>query len=361
MRPKFDRPTPFRTELTSRIQAYFDRTGLCPRDLPRMYVKAAIIALWFGASYVFLVFGASTWWQAASAIVSLAMAAAAVGFNVQHDAAHGAFSESARVNRWLARTLDLLGGSSYVWRWKHNVLHHTYPNITGADDDVAVGPLARLTPDQPWYAFHRVQHIYMWLLYALIPFKWQLVDDFRTMARSRIGPHPIPRPDRWELGIFVLGKLAFVVWVFGVPLSLHPWPLVLFGYLATAMTLGLILGVTFQLAHCVDAVAFPALAGPHAQLSSDWAAHQVATTADFACHRRWLTWFIGGLNFQIEHHLFPRICHLHYPALAPLIEATCREFRVPYHVHRRLRHALASHYRWLRWLGTGAGRSRSSI
>jgi len=254
----------------------------------------------------------------------------------------------------MAFGLDLLGGSSYLWHWKHNVYHHGYPNVVGVDEDLDVGPLARLAPTQPRRFAHRFQHVYMWILYGCIPFKWQLVDDFREMVRGRIGSHTVPRPRGKELLLFVGGKAAFGTLWFGLPALVHPLWVVGTFYAGTAFVLGLVLGVVFQTAHCVEGATFAAPTGHTDRLDREWAAHQVESTSDFARDNRLVTWYLGALNFQIEHHLFPKISHLHYPALAPIVQAVCRQYGVHYRALPTFWAAVAAHYRWLQRLGQSA-------
>src|SRR5574341_242633 len=351
MQITFERATAFHQEVKARVAEYFARTGARPRDLPRMYLKTAAILAWFAVSYYLLVFAAATWWQAAGAGLSLGLAVAAVGFNIQHDGAHGGYTDSKLVGRMMAFALDIMGGSSYFWRWKHNVLHHTYPNITGADDDIDVGPLARLAPQQPRFGFHRFQHLYMWPLYGFVTSKWQIVDDFKEFIRGKVGTRRVPRPKGLELILFAAGKLVFFSLAFAIPLLVHPWWTVLLGYAAISFVTGVLLGVVFQMAHCVAEADFPAPAPDTLRMAAEWAVHQVHTTVDFARKSRLLTVYLGGLNYQIEHHLFPHICHLHYPKIAPIVEEVCRRFGVRYQAHPHLWAALASHYRWLRVMG----------
>lgn len=347
---RYNAKSAFHRALHARVAEYFAATGLKRRGLIGMYVKAATVLAWLGASYALLVFVATTWWHVVLLGVSLAFALAGVGFNVPHDAGHGGFSGSRLLNGLAKRSFDLIGGSSYLWYWRHNILHHNYTNIAGADDDISVGPLGRLSPAQPRHAAHRYQHVYMWVLYGFVAFKWQLVDDFVEMVRGRIASHPIPRPAARDLTVFALGKLVFLALVFVLPAFLHPFSTVVLVYAAIGLATGVIIGVVFQLAHCLEEADFPTVPGAN-RLETDWATHQVQTTVDFARTNRLLTWYVGGLNFQIEHHLFPSICHLHYPALAPIVERTCREFGVRYTAHETIGAALRSHTRWLKRLG----------
>lgn len=348
---KFAPDAGFQRVLRERVDQYFESTGLRPRDCPRMYLKTATILIWLGASYALLLMNANVWWLAAPLSVSLGLAMAACGFGVQHDGGHSAYSSRSWLNRLTACTLDLLGGSSYVWAQKHNVIHHSYSNVTGHDDDIDLGFFARVSPHQKRLRFHRLQHVYLWALYGLLPIKWQLYDDFRDVIRGRIGDRPIARPRGWDLATLIAGKLLFVSLAFVIPMTMHSVAVVLLCYLLTSFVQGVTLSVVFQLAHCVEDAEFPMPAPESGRIESAWAVHQVQTTVDFGRENRWLTWFVGGLNFQIEHHLFPRICHVHYPALSRIVEETCRESGVSYRAHPTFRAGVASHFRWLRRMG----------
>ena len=351
MRVRFASSEGFYRQLKERVDAYFRRTGFSRHDNPRMYAKAAILLTWLVTTYVLLMFVASTWWQAVPLAILLGFAVAGIGFNLGHDGAHGSISGSSFVNGVLARTFDLMGASSYIWHFKHNVLHHSYPNIIGADEDIDAGPMARLSPHQPHYWIHRFQFIYLWILYGFLLIKWQFYDDYRCVACARIAAQPIPRPKGWQLVSFVLGKGAFLTWTLALPLMLHSvWDVVLL-YLLTSFTIGLTLSVVFQLAHATESAAFPEVTAERPRCEQEWAVHQVLTTVDFARSNRLLNWYLGGLNFQVEHHLFPHIAHIHYPALARIVEAVCAEYDLRYVAHPTFAQALAAHHRWLLRMG----------
>jgi linoleoyl-CoA desaturase len=316
-----------------------------------MYLKTAIILFWFVASYVLLVFFAHSWWQALPLAVLFAGAAAAVTFNIQHDGGHQAYSKYAWINKLAAMTMDMIGASSYLWRLKHGIFHHTFCNVVGHDTDIDVGMLARFSPHQPRLRVHRWQHLYMWALYGLMAIRWHLVGDFQDVIRGKIGTHSIPRPRGWDLVIFVTGKMVSLGLVLVLPSFWHPvWVVVLF-YLLVAGIMGVVQAIVFQLAHCVEEADFPAPQEDGLRMKHAWADHQVETTVDFARKSRIVSWLLGGLNFQIEHHLFPRICHIHYPALSAIVEETCREFGLRYIAHETLVRGVISHFRWLRRMG----------
>jgi linoleoyl-CoA desaturase len=348
---KFPGDSGFHVELKRRVSEYFQTTGRSPRDSVRMYLKSAAIFLWFGLSYALLVFAATTWWEGLILSCSLALAMAGIGFSIQHDANHGAYSKYSAVNRIMGLALDMMGASSYIWHWKHNILHHTYTNLNGADDDINLVPFARFSPAQPRYRVHRFQQFYIWALYGFLYPKWHLVDDFSNLTSARIAQNRIPRPRGWSLVEMLGGKLVFGAWAFLIPMLFHRWWVVLIFYAATSFLLGMILAIVFQLAHCVQEADFPHVPEGTRDVPSAWAVHQVQSTVNFARRNRILTWYLGGLNFQIEHHLFPKICHVHYPRISAIVQAACDEFGVRYVSHDRLFSAVSSHWRWLRRMG----------
>jgi linoleoyl-CoA desaturase len=357
----FGRDNSFQIELRRRVDDYFRSTGRRQRDCPQMYLKTAIILSVFLGLYLSLVVFVSTWWLALPLAVLLGLSMSSIGFNIEHDGGHRSYSNHGWVNRIMAMTLDLIGASSYVWHWKHVVVHHTYVNITGHDADIDVGFLGRLTPHQQRFAFHRWQQFYLWPLYGLNIIKWHLFDDFRDVILGRIGENRMPRPRRWELLSFIGAKILFLTMAFGVPLLLHRAWVVLLFYAVTVSVAGVVVSVVFQLAHCVEEAEFPLPLKNSGSLENSWAIHQVETTVDFARRSKVESWLLGGLNFQIEHHLFPRICHVNYPAISELVEQTCQEFGIKYRAHLSFRAGLASHFRWLRRMGKSKAWAESTI
>jgi len=347
---KFDGDNSFQSELKHRVAEHLLATGRRERDCPEMFRKTAIIFVTFAVSYFALVFVATAWWQAVPLAILLGLSVVAIGFNVMHDASHQAYSDRPWLNRLMAMSLDLVGGSSHFWRWKHVVFHHTYVNVIGYDTDINLAGLGRLTPHHPRARFHRWQHWYAWLLYGVMAIKWQLFDDFRLAVNGRMGDHRVVRPQGWQLAIFFGGKAMFFLLAFVVPLTRHPFWIVAATYALTAAVIGLSLGVVFQLAHCVEEADFPLDHTP-GRIDRSWAAHQAETSVDFARGSATASWLFGGLNFQIEHHLFARMCHVNYPAIAAVVEKTCAEFGVRYSHTPTVWGAVRSHYRWLRRMG----------
>ncbi len=354
-KPKFPKDeVGFYAELRRRVDAYF-ANGPREQDRWQMYLKTAFILLWLAGSYTLLVFFANAWWQAVPLALALAGAMAAVGFNIAHDGSHHACSSNRWVNRLAAISLDLIGASSYLWKWKHVVLHHTYPNVEGQDTDLDAGAVARLSPQQKWHWQHQWQHLYLWPAYGLTAARWHLYGDFKEVVRGAIGPHKIPRPKGWDLVVFLVGKFTSISLLIGLPMFWHPWWMVLSTYFLVACCVGVFLTVVFQLAHCVGDADHPVPeAGAEAgttRMADAWAVHQILTTVDFARQSKVLSWLLGGLNFQVEHHLFPKVGHAHYPALANIVEDVCQQFGVRYLAYETFWNGIAAHYRWLMRMG----------
>lgn len=348
---KFNGDNAFHRELRRRVDAEFKRMGCSQRGNAAMYLKTGIILGLFALAYVALVFFATRGWQALLLSIVLGATTAEIGFNIMHDGGHQGYSKHRWVNRLMAMTLDMVGGSSYIWQWQHGHFHHTWANVAGYDSDIDLGVLARLSPRQPRRPWHRWQHLYLWPLYGVTAIRWHLYGDFRDIITGTIGTRPFKRPRGWDLAAFVLGKLTFFTLAFGLPLAFHSIGTVVLFYTITAAVAGVLLALVFQMAHLQGDATFPVPNEGSLQIDKPWAIHQVETTVDFARGNRVLGWLIGGMNFQVEHHLFPRVCHVHYPAVSRVVERTCREFGITYHERPTFAAALASHYRWLRHLG----------
>ncbi len=280
---------------------------------------------------------------------------AGIGFCIAHDALHGAYSSNRYVNAALGLTFDLMGANGYLWKITHNVVHHTYTNIQGVDEDLEVSPLLRLSPYSTYRPFHRFQHIYAFVAYSLSTLNWVFVKDFKILLQQNLGPYRQIAHPRDQIALLIGMKLLYYAYMIVIPLLVLDitWWQFLIGFLTIHLTAGTILGVVFQLAHVVE--------GPdhftyseNQEMEDAWLVHEMKTTANFGRNNRWLCWYVGGLNFQIEHHLFPKVCSIHYPAISTIVERVATQHGVPYHHHPTLSGAIASHYRMLKWLGTPA-------
>ena len=346
----FAHPTEFITTLRDRVDKHF--AGRCRRNDPRLRRKAIIIAVWFVASYALLL---TVQWRAAQVLlcISYALAAGALGFNIFHDATHGSFSAKGGVNLLLSRlSCTALGASRYFWRYKHNVLHHRFTNIFEWDDDLETRGSLRLSPKQPWEPRFKNQHRWFYFLYSLATIEWLFVKDFVQYFTLEINPYQgVPRMSRKEKVEFWASKAIYLAIFVALPLALFPISRVVIGLLLFHVTLSLMLTFVFNLAHANGKVDFPAPSGTPATIGEEWAAHQMKTTVNFATDNRILNWLAGGLNFQIEHHLFPDINHTHYSDISGIVRHAAREFGLPYNCYDSYFGTVKSHYRTLRDLG----------
>ena len=320
--------------------------------------KALVIGAMAVAAYWGLVIADRGVLLRVTCAAALIVAMVATATSVMHDSNHGALTSSARLNRVLGYSADLLGASSWLWRFKHNHLHHGNTNVVGVDSDISQAPFARLAPGQPWRPWHRYQHLYLWFVYGFLAIKWLIYGDFANLIRRRVGEQPLPRPPRRrDLAQMLAGKLAHLTWALMIPLLLHPWWVVVGCYLICSWVVGLTLAVIFQLAHCVDSIEFAAPDAP--RRGDDFELHQLRTTVDVACRVPPLRWIMGGLDHQIEHHLAPRLPHTIYPLVARHLRQLCAQRHITYHLQPSLSAAVRAHARWLKFLGQQPAGERS--
>jgi linoleoyl-CoA desaturase len=341
----------FQQELKRRVTEYFETNRISPHANWRMVLKTIVILLWLAASYVLLVFFSSSLILAIITAVAVAQGFVLVGFNIMHDGAHGSYSKSKKVNWLMGFTLDLIGGSHMFWRHKHNILHHTYTNVNELDDDIHVGSLMRFSPAQKRRPWHRFQHWYAFPLYGFMTLLWVSYGDFRKFFTGRIGDYELPTPSPGATFLFFLTKFFYFSYMLILPMLFHPVAYVIGFFLLVHFVLGITMATVFQLAHVVGENTFPTPHPESGEIDNEWAIHEVETTANFARKNKLAAWYFGGLNFQIEHHLFPRVCHIHYPAISKIVERTCHEFGIKYVSYPTIRAAVAAHWRFLKKLG----------
>lgn len=339
----------FHAELKSRINHYFESTGKAPTGDYRLYLKAFLLTAAYMALYVHLVFFTPVFWLALAECIVLGGLTAAIGFNVMHDGAHGSFSKHGWLNKAAGLSLNVLGANLFMWMTKHNVIHHAYTNVDGIDDDIEARPFLRLCSTQKFRKMHKYQHRYVWFAYSLLYIYWIFFTDYRKYFTGKIGSVPIKKMNLNEHVSFWLFKFLHLILFVAIPI----WSVGFFSWLVGFATLtlfaGVVLSIVFQLAHTIEETSFPEPVS--GKLNDEWAVHQLKTTANFATRNKLISWWVGGLNFQIEHHLFPKISHVHYPEISKIIRNACHEFGIPYIEHPKMRYALASHVNHLKNMG----------
>jgi linoleoyl-CoA desaturase len=344
--------------VTERVNAYFKNNHISPYANTSMWIKTAFMVLLYFVPYFFIITGiASNIWAFFGCWFLMAWGMSGIGTSVMHDANHGTYSANKKVNNFISHILEIIGGYAVTWRIQHNVLHHTYTNIAGLDEDIEGIKYLRLSPRQPWYPVHRYQHVYAWFLYMMMTLFWMTLKDYLAVFRYK--QHDLLTKQKVSLGqaIFRISLFKFFYYSYIIVLPIlfsgMPWYLLVSGFLFMHLTSGLFLSSVFQPSHIMEASSFslPVQTDGKRQMEDSWAIHEVANTTDFAPNSRLLSWFIGGLNFQIEHHLFTDICHVHYKKIAPIVRETAAEFRIPYHVQPSFIKALKEHAKMLKILG----------
>ncbi len=342
----------FYQSVKNAVDEYFTHNKLKKTGNWRLYSKTIILTLVAAGIYLALMFNLVNGWVALGMSMLMGFILASIGFCVMHDANHGSYSTKSRLNDFLGLSLNAMGGSSFFWKQKHNIIHHTYTNVDGVDDDIAKSPIIRQCESQKWVPAHKVQYLYLVPVYSLSVIFWVFIMDFAKYFSHKIYTTPAWKMNARNHIIFWATKVLYVFFYIVLPIMVWgflPW---LIGYMSLNAVMGLTLSLVFQLAHVVENTEFeyvPLDTTKH--IETAWAEHQVKTTSNFAMNNPVISWFVGGLNFQIEHHLFPRVSHVHYPAISKIVIQKCKEFNLPYNKYDTLFEALASHFRMMKYLG----------
>lgn len=345
----------FRNAVVQRVNAYLKANGLRTRDLPEMYAKSALCLGWWAISYGLMIYSGITGW---SFIVTLGLAlvfglgAGAVAFNIMHDANHNGYSDNQRINRLLGLTVELVGLSSFIWRQQHNIWHHTYTNIAGLDEGLEMDGWVRNSPRDIWKPRHRFQHLYAPIVYAMAGVGLLIGRNFQVYFTGKSGDtFQYPPMSRNDKLIFWTGRLINLMIYLVIPALVFGIGGALAIFALTSSVTGFVIVTILQMAHVMNDVDFPEPTGDPLKIENEWAIHEVQTTSNFAPNNPIINWYVGGLNYQIEHHLFPHMCHLLYPKIAPIVRATCEEYGLRYQSYPTFRAALVNHWRSLREFG----------
>ena len=340
----------FYSTLKKSVDQYFTSNNLKKTGNWKLYLKTVILIPLALLIYVILLFTDYAAWVGASLSILLGLTLVSIAFNIMHDACHGSYSSRKWVNELMGLTMNALGANAYIWKIKHNVVHHTYTNVDGIDDDIAKSPVLRHCPSQKWMPAHRFQHIYMFFLYAVSTILWVFLTDMIKYFSRKIIVTEMKFTLKEHI-IFWVSKLLYIGFYIVIPVLMLGWQTWLAGYLIINITMGLTLSLVFQLAHVVEKTEFEVAEEKPKVIDTEWAIHEIRTTANFAPGNKIVSWFVGGLNFQVEHHLFPRVSHVHYAALSKIVKEHCDQFGIPYHSYPKMRQAVASHIRVMKALG----------
>jgi len=344
----------FRT-LNKRVNYYFKESKIRKTGNWKLYLKAGIIFSMFIVPYFVIMIFDPNQWISLTFVIFSSIGMAGVGMNVMHDGNHGSFSNKKWVNKLMGSSIYILAGNAYNWQIQHNVLHHTFTNIHGHDEDLAAGRILRFSKHSKWFPYHKYQHFYSFLLYGLMTINWAITGDFLQTIRflkRKLSFKKLISPKKQWINLIFTKIIYFTIWIVLPMVFLNlAWWKILIGFFILHYIAGVILTIVFQLAHVVEKVEMP-LPSNLGNMKNSWAIHQLFTTSNFSTNNKILNWFSGGLNFQVEHHLFPKISHIHYKKISKIVKNTALEFNLPYNEYRTTRDAIKSHFNFLKLMGT---------
>lgn len=346
----------FYSAMKQEVDAYFQSKRINEHANTEMRIKTVVMLSLYFVPYLFIVTGLASVsiWLFYALWLIMGLGIVGIGTGIMHDSNHGAYSTSKTVNSILGGVLNFIGGYDRNWRIQHNVLHHTYTNLDGLDEDIEGTVLIRMSPHKPVLKIHRYQHIYAWFLYSLMNLFWVIVKDYRLIFRYH--KNDLLKKEKITLRKALIEVTAYKLFYIGTTVVLPilfsdmTWGQVLIGFLMMHMVAGLALACIFQPAHVMESSSYP-LPSEDRKIETNWAAHQVLNTTNFAPKSKITSWFMGGLNYQIEHHLFPHVCHIHYPKLSRIVKEIAERHNIPYNVQPTVWAALMEHAKMLKMLG----------
>ena len=345
----------FNRHLREKVNRYFTDNQISRFGNAGMVFKTVFMLSLYFVPYLAMMTGLvqNIWWML-FCWTMMGFGVAGIGLSVMHDANHRAYSSKSAINKYIGYLMNLIGGFAPTWQIQHNTLHHGYTNIDGYDEDIDPGKLLRFSPSRPRYWIHQFQHIYAWFLYGMMTLTWAIDKDFSQLSQyRRDGLLKLQNKSYHRLlAELIISKIVYYSYILFIPIMILPiaWWWVLIMYFIMHFIGGLTLGTVFQTAHVVPTSKFP-VPDKDGKLGNSWAIHQMLTTADFSPKSWIFSWYIGGLNYQIEHHLFPNICHVHYRKIASIVKETARDFGIPYNVQPNFIRAVWSHGKMLKQLG----------
>ena len=340
--------------LNKRVNAYFKENELKRTGNWKLYTKAVIMFGLFLVPLIVILTVSMPQWAMLLLTLVIGIGMAGVGMNVMHDSNHESFSNKKWVNKMMGSSMYILAGNVYNWKVQHNVLHHTFTNIPGYDEDIDAGRIIRFSKNTKWLKIHKFQKYYSFFLYGLLTINWAITTDFRQMhkyLKRKLSYGKFPNPATEWTTLIVTKIIYYLLWIV-LPLLLLDiaWWKVLIGFFVMHYTAGIILSIVFQLAHIVPMAEMP-LPDKEGNLEHTWAVHQLYTTANFAPNNKFISWYTGGLNHQVEHHIFPHISHIHYEKIAKIVKETALEFNLPYNEYKTFTKAIIEHFNQLKTLG----------
>ncbi|GAB5525072.1 MAG: acyl-CoA desaturase [Roseivirga sp.] len=342
----------FQKDVNARVDAFFRSKKISKNANGEMVFKTVWVLTGWVATYVLILSNLFAPWAMLLMALAHGFFTAMIGLNVSHDAIHGSYTKCPKKNKRLGLSFNFIGVNDYVWTISHNIVHHTYTNIPNHDEDIEQVPILRLQPNQELWKIHKFQYIYAFFLYSLSTFFWVLIKDYKKFFQHQLGGHfrkSFPKKEMFRLFAY---KAFYYFMFLALPIMVIDlaWYWVIFGFVASHLLEGFTVAVIFMLAHIIEGTSFPE-PEENGKLNMPWADLQMHTTANFAIKNKVVNYLFGGLNFQIEHHLFPKVCHVHYPKISQIVKETAKDHNLPYIEHQTFFGAIGSHIRFLKKYG----------
>ncbi|GJM34719.1 MAG: fatty acid desaturase [Saprospiraceae bacterium] len=345
----------FHKDVREKVDQYFQSKNISKNANTEMVVKTILILAGWAITYMLILSNLLSPWAVFGLALLHGFCTAMIGLNIGHDAIHGAYTNNPKLNKRIGLFFNLVGANDYVWNISHNIVHHTYTNIPHHDEDIHQIPILRMEPTQERWWIHRFQHIYAFFLYGLASISWVFIKDYVKFFQHQLGGHYRETfPKREIFRLFFFKAIYYTVFLV-IPLLVidFPWYWILAGFFAAHFVEGFTMAIIFMLAHIIEGTSFPE-PGPDGKVDMPWADLQMYTTSNFAAKNPVVNYLFGGLNFQIEHHLFPMVCHVHYPKISEIVKQTAKEYNLPYLEHETFFGAIGSHVRVLKKFGSPA-------
>ena len=337
----------FEKTLRQKVKDYFAYNQLTPKGGHTVTCKIVLVLLGLLLAYIGMIFlGNKTPILLIVFLLALLFFQVTAALGVMHDASHNALTNNRHLNKFISYLIMASGGmSARVWKQKHVFAHHSHPNTSNKDTDIEGQPLFRFSPFQKRYWFHSKQHYYALFFYTLLTIKWVLFDDVRDVIMN---VYQLNLKKRLLCSIdIILTRIIYLTLSLLVPfIVFHLFWITLGIWLFYNMSFSLCLTLVFQCSHVNTKTCFY----PNkVEAPNNFAIRQLDTTVDYGINNPFLTWIVGGLNFQVIHHLFPTVNHRHFPAIQRLLVKCLEQHpEIAYHHFPSFRAAIKDHLLFLK-------------
>lgn len=339
----------FKKELFSRVNSYFKNgetstfanTSFLIKifSMLLIYILIYVGIFQFGSNHVFLY----------SAFAIMGSLSVLLGLNIGHDAAHNALFRNSKINRISLFVFELLGTNSYNWVNRHLGAHHMFPNIMDYDSDVQQTNLVKIFPNDKHLNIHRFQHFYMPVIYLFYIARWLIYRDFKDVFLKRIGVYDNSNYPRVQIVKMIFFKLLYISQMVIIPMLVLDLSIgtSLLAFFILTVSGSAVIALVLLSTHVSEDACFPE-PDENNILPHSWSYHQVLTAADFATNNKVINFLFGGFNHHVIHHLFPHVCHVHYPKLTPILVEMTKKYGLTYRSHNSLLNAVISHFKLLK-------------